>query len=124
MAKHVIFETLAFLIARPVHEEAIIGVHHHDGHDHVAHDSEGGDSSEEPDDQAESAEELGTNGEKGEGCRNSHLMSEEAHGAAEAVSAKPAQHFLRAVREEYYVQPSTKNGYGVSHFWCALFFAT
>jgi len=39
-------------------------------------------------------------------------MSEEAHGAAEAVSAEPAQHLLRAVSGEYQPERKPKNRYG------------
>ena len=48
--QQVIFESLAFLIACPVHEQAIAPVHHDDGHEHIAEDSEGSDASQESDD--------------------------------------------------------------------------
>jgi hypothetical protein len=38
-------------------------------------------------------------------------MGEEAHGGAEAISAEPAQHFLRAVRGKYYGKRQAQNGY-------------
>jgi len=106
-----VFEALAFLIAGPVHEQAVLRMHHDHSYQHVAHDSECGNAAEESDDEAQSAEELGADGEKGDGRRDSHLMGEETHGAAEAVSAEPAQHLLRAVCEEYAAHHHTKNGY-------------
>src|SRR5580704_6139988 len=87
-------------------------MHHDDGDKHVADNAEGSDAAEEADDQAESAEEFGADGEKREWRRNSHLMREEAHGAAEAVSAEPAQHLLRAVSGKYQAKRQPKNRYG------------
>jgi hypothetical protein len=100
------------LIARPVHEETVFRMHHGDGHEHVADNSEGGDAAQESDDQAESAEELRADGEKGEGRWDSHLVSEEAHGAGKAVSAEPAQHLLCAVREKYAPHRQTNDSQG------------
>ncbi len=42
--------------------------------------------------------------------RDVRLLGEETHGAGEAIAAKPAERFLRAVREEDYAKDKTKNG--------------
>src|SRR3989442_11708007 len=56
--QEVIFNSLAFLIAGPVHEETELLVDHGDGCHHIAEDAEGGDASEESKDEAQPAEEL------------------------------------------------------------------
>ena len=75
-----------------------------DSNQHVHHDAEGRDAAEQADDQSQAAEEFGANRQKSQWSRDAHLLGEEAHGALEAVAAKPAQHLLRAVREKYDAQ--------------------
>src|SRR2546426_4919992 len=107
--QEVIFNSLAFLIATPVHEQAELLVDHGDGCHHIAEDAEGGDASEESKDEAQPAEELGGDGEKRERRGNAHLMGEKTHGGTETVTAKPTQHFLRAVSKKDNSQRDSKN---------------
>src|SRR5713101_1448186 len=107
--QEVIFNPLAFLIAGPVHEEAELLVDHGDGCHHIAEDAEGGNASEESKDEAQPAEELGGDGEKRERRGNAHLMGEKTHGGAETITAKPTQHFLRAVSKKDNSQRDSKN---------------
>src|SRR5258708_2931514 len=83
-------------------------------HDHgryqVAGDAKGGDPAEKAENQADAAEEFGTDGQKCERGRDVRLLGEETHGAGEAIAAKPAERFLRAVREEHCAKDKTKNG--------------
>ena len=49
---------------------------------------------------------------KGQRRRNAHLLREEAHGALEAVAAKPAQHLLRSMRKERHSEDQAHEGEG------------
>src|SRR5271157_3980393 len=98
--QEMILKAFALLLAAPVHEEPIDVVHGRYRHQHVDDDSERRDAAEQAYDKSETAEELRTNREKRQRRRNAHLLGEEAHGALEAVAAKPAQHLLRSVHEE------------------------
>lgn len=105
-----ILEAFALLLPSPVHEEAVVHVHRRDRDHHIADDAERGNAAEQADDQAQPAEELGTDGQKCQRRRNAHLLREEAHGAVEAVASEPAQHLLRAVCEEHDAQHQAQNG--------------
>src|SRR5713226_2404548 len=107
--QQVIFNSLAFLIAGPVHEQAELPVHQGDGCHHIAEDAEGGDASEESKDESQPAEEFGADGEKRERRGNAHLVGEKTHGGTETITAKPAQHFLRAVSKKDNSQRDSKN---------------
>src|ERR1019366_3245612 len=94
------FKSLAFLLAGPVHEEAIYVVDGCDGDQHVDDDAQRCDTAEQTNQKSETTEEFGANCQERQRRRNSHLLGEEPHGAVEARTSKPAQHFLRAVHKE------------------------
>jgi hypothetical protein len=107
----VIFKALAFLRPRPVGKKTEMAMDESDGNAHVARNAEGRDSPEEPEDQADAAQEFGREREKGQRRGNVHLLCEEGQGAAEAVAAKPAKDFLRAVSEKHNAKGQAKDGY-------------
>src|SRR5713226_7086551 len=107
--QEVIFNSLAFLIAGPVHEQAELLVDHGDGCHHITEDAEGGNASEESKDESHPAEELGGDGEKRERRGNAHLVGEKTHGGTETITSKPAQHFLRAVSKKDSSQRDSEN---------------
>src|ERR1700678_3352109 len=96
-----IFESLALLIARPVHKESVRQVNHEDRSDHFAANSQSSDARQQSDNQAESAKEFGDDHEKRHRSRHTHVFKE-SHGAMKAIAAKPAQHFLRAMGEKHH----------------------
>src|SRR5271165_451952 len=110
--QEMILKAFALLLAAPVHEEPIDVVHCRDRNQHVHNDSECRNAAEQAHDESETTEELRTNGEKGQRRRNPHLLGEEAHGALEAVAAKPAQHLLRSVRKERHPEHQAYEGEG------------
>src|SRR5712664_4642103 len=85
---------------------------HDHGRYHVAGDVESGDAAEKTENQADAAEEFGADGQKCDRGGDVRLLGEETHGAGEAIAAKPAERFLRAVREEDYAKDETKDGDG------------
>jgi len=93
-------ETLAFLIASPVHEEAVRKVHQEDGDDHVHPDAEGGYAGQQSKQQADAAEKLGKDCQRGERRGDLHPVSEHLHRAGEACPAPPPEDLLRAVSEK------------------------
>src|SRR5258708_16724267 len=95
-----IFVSLALLVAGPVHKERYMHVHHEHGDEHVHDDAEGGDARQESKNQSQTAEKFRTDREKREWRGNVHLRGEESHGSRKAVSSKPTQEFLGAVREK------------------------
>src|SRR5260370_24549258 len=107
--QEVIFNSLAFLIAGPVHEQAELLVDHGDGCHHIAEDAEGGNASEESKDEAQPAEAFGGDGEKRQRRGNAHLVGEQTHGGTGTITATPAQHFLRAVSKKDNSQREPKN---------------
>ena len=95
-----VFEALAFLRPVPIHEEPEGAMHRRNGDHHIDRDADGGDSSEESQNQSQAAEELGGDRQEGEWGRNMHRARKETHGSGEAETSEPPQHFLRAMREE------------------------
>jgi len=57
----VIFESLAFLVAVPIHKETVWPVNCEDSHEHHARDTEGRNARQEPDREAERTKELSGN---------------------------------------------------------------
>src|SRR5215475_8986957 len=72
------FIALARLAAGPIHKKTLVYMKHRNGNDHVAHNAECGDSSEQADKQTQATQKLRTYGQKGERRRNSH-MTEHRH---------------------------------------------
>src|SRR6266404_5027113 len=77
-------------------------MHHPYGGQHVAKNAEGGDA----------AEEFGADGQKGQRRGDVHLLGEEAHSAAEAEAAEPAESLLRTVRKKDPTKNEPKDGQG------------
>src|SRR6266576_1527194 len=98
--KQVIFESLAFLVAVPVHKETV-WPNCNDSHEHHARDAEGRNARQEPDREAKRTEELGGNRQHTKPLGNSRVR-EVLHGSAKAMAAKPAEHLLSAVRKHHY----------------------
>ena len=107
--QQVILEALAFLSARPIHEESEGAMHGHNRNDHVYADSERCDSGEESQDEPESTEELRHDRQEGERSRDVQHAGKEAHGGGKPVASEPAQHLLRAVREKDNSQHQSQN---------------
>src|SRR6266576_6826799 len=95
--KQVIFESLAFLVAVPVHKETV-WPNCNDSHEHHARNAEGRNARQEPNGEAERTEELGSNRQQRKHCWNLRVR-EVLHGSPESMVAKPAEHLLRAVRK-------------------------
>src|SRR6266446_4323858 len=87
-------------------------MHHPYGGQHVAKNAEGGDAPEEPEHQPNAAEEFGADGQKGQRRGDVHLLGEEAHSAAEAEAAEPAESLLRTVRKKDPTKNEPKDGQG------------
>src|SRR5271157_2616139 len=85
-------------------------MHRGDRNQHVGDDAQRGDAGEKTKNEAEAPEELGANGKKSQRGGDTHLLREESHSAVKAVASKPAQHFLRAVREEHHAEHEPDNG--------------
>src|SRR4029434_10613849 len=95
-----IFESFAFLVTIPVHEEPVWPVNGDDRYEHDARDAEGSDPREEPDRKVERTQELGSNRKQRKHRRNPGGR-EKLHGSFEAMAAKPAEHFLSPMREDH-----------------------
>ena len=102
------FEALARFVSRPIHEQAMARVNHRDGNQHVHQNSKRRDAAQESQDQAESAEELRDNCQKGEERWNAHA-AEETHGAIETGAAPPAEHLLCTVSKHHDAKPQARN---------------
>ena len=76
------FKALPLLIAAPIHEHAVGGMHGEDRHQHVDADAECRNAGEKTRDQADGTEELGRDGEEGEYGRDVPFP-EELHCAVE-----------------------------------------
>jgi hypothetical protein len=100
------------LLSAPVGKESELTVNPEYGDDHVAEDAEGRDAAQETDDQSKAAEKFRHDGEKRQGCGNSRLVREEAHGSAKAVASKPSEDFLASVREKNDSEYEPENGEG------------
>ncbi len=98
--QEMVFKSLTLLLAGPVHEEAVDVMYRRDGDEHIDDDAQRCDTAEQTNQKSKATEEFGANCQERQRRRNSHLLGEEPHGAVEAVPSKPAQHLLRAVREE------------------------
>jgi hypothetical protein len=108
----VVLNAFALLGAGPVYKKPEMAVDHRDGHHHVASDAESGDAAEESEEQADAAEEFGADGQESEWRGDVHDLREEAHGAGESVAAKPAESFLRTVREKDHAKDEAKHSKG------------
>src|SRR5580658_108886 len=104
-----IFDSLALLAARPVHEEAIRQVNHEDRPDHLDAYAESGNAGEQSDNQSQSAKEFSADDQKRHGSGYSHVLKE-SHGAVKTVASEPAQHFLRPMREEQHTENHSQSG--------------
>src|SRR5690348_10915983 len=104
-----VFESLSLLIATPIHKKTIGMVDQKDCGNHIAQNAESGNPSEETDDQAEPSKELCADREERNGRWKMHVMGKKSHCAMETVATEPAQHFLRAVSEEYQPRHHAKN---------------
>src|SRR6267143_4709462 len=100
----------ALFCAVPIGKKSELEIHHPNGHQHVAKNAEGGDAPEESEHQPNAAEEFGADGQEGQRRRDVHLLGEEAHGAAEAEAAEPAESLLRAVRKKDAAKDEPKDG--------------
>src|ERR1700704_1446662 len=96
-----VFESLALLIPRPVHEESVGHVNHEDGANHLYTNSQSGDASQQAEDETQPAKKFSADDKKRDRSGHTHL-GEESHCAVEAIAAKPAQHLLRAVSEVHH----------------------
>src|SRR6266852_3163969 len=105
------FDALAFLAAHPVHEESVLLMNHEDGPHHQAADSESGDARQQADNQPQAGKEFCADDQICESGGHSH-MRKGSHGAVKSKASKPAQHFLRAVSEEYNSQNYSQHGKG------------
>src|ERR1700737_1800810 len=105
-------DAFALLIAGPVGEQAEVPMDHGHGHHHIAADAKGGGGAEKAENQTDTAEEFGGNCQESERRGDVHDLGEETHCAGEAIAAKPAERFLRAVREEDYAKNEAKDGDG------------
>src|SRR5664280_521025 len=105
-----VFKSLTLLLAGPVHEEAINVVDGGDGDQHIDDDSERGNSAEQTNQKSKATEEFGANCQERQGRWNSHLLGEESHRAVEAITSKPAQHFLRAMHKEGHAKHQAHDG--------------
>src|SRR5713226_6699805 len=103
-----VFEALALLRARPVHKETVGQVNHENSADHLPANSERRNASQQSKNEPQSAKEFGADNQIGYRRRQSD-MGEEAHGAVNAIPTKPAQHFLRPVREEHHSQNQSQH---------------
>src|SRR4029077_11580352 len=106
-----IFVALAFLRTIPVGKQTEMPVNHHDGHDHITGDAEGSDAAQESEEQTNATEKFGADGQEGKDSGNVRLLREEAHGAGEAVAAKPTERLLSAMSKENHPEDQAKNGY-------------
>src|SRR5262245_26459650 len=103
-----VFETLAFFIAEPVHKKAISPVNRGNRHEHHARDAQGGHAGQEPDSKAERSQKLGRN-RKQRKHRGSSRIGEVFHGAFETVATKPPEYFLSAMRKDYHRKSNSQN---------------
>jgi hypothetical protein len=76
-------------------------VKHEDRSNHQAGDSKRGDSGEQSDNQPQPGEELGAHDKKCHGDGHSH-PGKRSDRRVKAKASKPAQHFLRPMREKYH----------------------
>src|SRR5215468_8734248 len=67
---------------------------------HVPCDPESGDTPQKSEDQTDAAEKFCVDGQQSEGPGNMHLLRKGINGAAESISAKPAEHLLCTVCKE------------------------
>src|SRR5215472_5608680 len=67
---------------------------------HVPCDPESGDTPQKSEDQTDAAEQFCVDGQQSEGPGNMHLLRKGINGAAESISAKPAEHLLCTVCKE------------------------
>lgn len=104
------FEALPFLLAGPVHEEAIVDMDGQDSYDHVAKDPERRNPAEQADKQAQATKEFGADRQKSKRNWDMHLLREELHGSFESVAAEPSQHFLCAVGKKNRAQGEAHDG--------------
>src|SRR5713226_3385108 len=89
-----VFIAFTLLRAIPVGKQTEMPVDQRDGHHHIAGDAEGGDATEESEEQADAAKEFGADGQECKRGRDVRLLSEEAHGTGEAVAPEPAEGLL------------------------------
>src|SRR5438309_2068480 len=85
-------------------------VDHGNRHQHVAGNAKRRYAAEKSNNQSQPSEKLRTNGQERQGSRDSHAVSEEAHGPAESVTTIPAKHFLRAVSKEHDSHDKSRDG--------------
>jgi len=100
---------LTLLRSCPIHKETEVMMDQCYGHEHIGKDSECRDSGQESENEAQPAKEFCSNRQKREQRWNVHGAGEKAHRAGEAVSAKPAQHFLRPMRAKDHAEHQSKN---------------
>ena len=100
---------LTLLRSCPVHKETEVMMDQCYGHEHIGKNSKCRHSSQESENEAQPAKEFCSNRQKPEQHWNVHGPGEKAQRAGEAVSTKPAQHFLGPMREEDHAEHQAKN---------------
>src|SRR6478735_6298658 len=96
-----ILEPLARLIAEPIHEEADFQVRREHGAHHRRSRAERGKPRPQAEQQSERADRFTDDHQKGEHTRNVHRAREVIHRAAEAITPKPTEQLLGAVRQHH-----------------------
>src|SRR5450432_2470647 len=76
-------------------------MHQKDRHSHVNRNSEGGYTAQQPDDQADAAQELSQNGENRKDGWNPHVVCEGRQCAGKSAASEPAEYLLSAMRQKY-----------------------
>lgn len=97
--QQMIFKAFTFLVAIPIHEETVVNMNCENGHNHVRGDAERSDATQAAENQTDGTGKFRRNCQQRQRRGNVHLLREKIHSAAEAVTAEPAERFLRAVRE-------------------------
>src|SRR5436305_5873128 len=96
-----VLNAFSLLRTRPIHKEAKLSVNHCYCNQHVDRDPKCSDASEETEDQSQSTEELGSDGQKRKHGRNVHGSGKETHRAGKAIAAEPPEHLLCSMGEEH-----------------------
>jgi hypothetical protein len=84
-------------------------MNHRNGNNHVAKDTKGRNTSQQPDDESQSAEEFRRDCHNRQKGRDVHHAGEEADRAAETVSTEPPERLLRTVREKHHSRYHRRN---------------
>ena len=98
--QQVIFEALAVLGPRPIHEKTARSMHEHDRSEHGECDAYGAEAAEEAQCERDRSEQFGDDHERRHGCGHPEGALEPAQRPLDAKATKPTERLLQAVGQD------------------------